>query len=136
MPIPTPFAKPWPSGPVVTSTPGVSRFSGWPGVLLPHWRNCFEIVDLEPEAGEAEHRVEQDRRVSGREHEPIAVGPEGIGRVVLHDPRPEHVGERRERHRRAGVAGVRTLRSVHREPANDVDAELFDVGDRHGHPLS
>ena len=61
----------------------------------------LQIVDLEPEAGEAEHRVEEDRRVTGREDEPIAVRPEGIGRVVLHDPRPQHVGERRERHRRA-----------------------------------
>lgn len=29
------------SPPVVTSTPGVSKFSGWPGVLEPNWRNCF-----------------------------------------------------------------------------------------------
>ena len=26
-------------GPVVVSTPGVSPYSGWPGVALPHWRN-------------------------------------------------------------------------------------------------
>ena len=29
--MPTPFAKPWPSGPVVTSTPAVWPYSGWPG---------------------------------------------------------------------------------------------------------
>ena len=28
-----------PSGPVVISTPGVSPYSGWPGVRLPYWRN-------------------------------------------------------------------------------------------------
>ena len=39
MAIPTALAKPWPSGPVVASTPGVRPYSGWPGVMLPHWRN-------------------------------------------------------------------------------------------------
>ena len=37
--IPTALAKPWPSGPVVISMPAVWRYSGWPGVRLPHWRN-------------------------------------------------------------------------------------------------
>ena len=32
--------KPCPSGPVVTSTPGVSPYSGCPGVFDPHCRNC------------------------------------------------------------------------------------------------
>ena len=36
--IPTALARPWPSGPVVVSTPGVMPTSGWPGVLLPIWR--------------------------------------------------------------------------------------------------
>jgi len=27
--------------PVVTSTPAVRKFSGWPGVLESHWRNCL-----------------------------------------------------------------------------------------------
>lgn len=31
---PTALAKPWPRGPVVTSIPGVSWASGWPGVML------------------------------------------------------------------------------------------------------
>ena len=77
-----------------------------------------EVVELEAEAGEVEHRVEQHRRVAGREHEPVAVGPVRRRRVVLHDPRPQHVGERRQRHRRAGVAGVRLLHRVHREAAD------------------
>src|ERR1035437_9752441 len=37
--MPTPLANPWPSGPVVVSTPGVIPRSGCPGHLLPHWRN-------------------------------------------------------------------------------------------------
>ena len=39
--MPTAFAAPWPSGPVVVSTPGVWPYSGWPGVMLPHCRNRF-----------------------------------------------------------------------------------------------
>ncbi len=39
--MPTAFVRPWPSGPVVASTPGVSPYSGWPGVIEPHWRNAF-----------------------------------------------------------------------------------------------
>ena len=31
MAMPTAFVKPWPSGPVVASTPGVRPYSGWPG---------------------------------------------------------------------------------------------------------
>jgi len=37
--IPTAFAKPCPSGPVVVSTPGVRPCSGCPGVREPHCRN-------------------------------------------------------------------------------------------------
>ena len=40
-PCPTALPKPWPSGPVVVSTPAVSKFSGWPGVCEPSCRNCL-----------------------------------------------------------------------------------------------
>src|SRR5690348_7728719 len=36
--MPTLLATPWPSGPVVVSTPEVQRYSGWPGHLLSSWR--------------------------------------------------------------------------------------------------
>src|SRR6185312_183271 len=39
--MPTPLANPCPNGPVVVSNPGVKPLSGWPGVLLPHWRKCL-----------------------------------------------------------------------------------------------
>jgi hypothetical protein len=38
MAIPTLVATPWPSGPVVVSTPEVQRYSGWPGHRLSSWR--------------------------------------------------------------------------------------------------
>jgi hypothetical protein len=39
--MPTALLMPWPSGPVVVSTPGVTPNSGWPAVLLCSWRNFF-----------------------------------------------------------------------------------------------
>ena len=36
--MPTALPTPWPSGPVVVSTPGVWPRSGWPGVAEFHWR--------------------------------------------------------------------------------------------------
>ncbi len=38
--MPTALARPWPSGPVVTSMPGVSPYSGCPGVMLPQVRSA------------------------------------------------------------------------------------------------
>ena len=41
---------PWPSGPVVVSTPEVQRYSGWPGVREWSWRkfsiSCSETAGL------------------------------------------------------------------------------------------
>ncbi len=41
MAMPTAEASPWPSGPVVISTPRVWRYSGWPGVIDPQVRSAF-----------------------------------------------------------------------------------------------
>jgi hypothetical protein len=93
---------------------------------------ALDVVELEAIAAEIEHRVEQHRRVPAGEHEAVAVRPLGVGRVVAHDPRVERVGDRRECHRRAGVAGVGLLNGVHRERANRVDAQLVERGVGHG----
>ena len=39
--MPTLVAIPWPSGPVVVSTPDVQRYSGWPGHLESSWRKAL-----------------------------------------------------------------------------------------------
>ena len=57
----------------------------------------------------------------GREDEAVAARPVRVGRVVPHHVAVEEVRERGERHRGAGVAGVRLLHRVHRERANRVD---------------
>src|SRR5215831_1472208 len=72
-------------------------------------------------AGEMEHRPEQHRGVAVREHEPIAVGPDRVLRIEAQDALPERVNQWRERHRRAGVPGLRLLDRIHREGANGID---------------
>ena len=65
--------------------------------------------------------------MAGGEDEPVAVGPLRIRRVVVHHLRVEEVRERRERHRRARMPGVRLLDRVHRERPDGVDRTLLDV---------
>ena len=124
--MPTALAKPCPSGPVVTSTPGVWPRSGWPGALLPHWRKLLDVVQRQVVAGQVQQAVEQHRAVPGREHEAVAIGPVGIARVVLEEARPQHVGHRRGAERHAGMAAVGLLHHVHRQEADGVDALLVE----------
>ena len=77
-------------------------------------------------AGEVQQRVEQRRRVADREHEAIAARPDRVVRVEAQELLPQRVGDRRHRHRRAGVAGVRGLHGVHGQRADGGDRELVD----------
>src|SRR6266852_4911252 len=72
-------------------------------------------------AGEMEHGPEQHRGVAVREYEPITVGPDGVLRIETHDAIPDRIHQRRERHRRARVPGLRLLYCIYREGANGVD---------------
>ena len=84
--MPTALASPWPSGPVVVSMPGVTKFSGWPGVIEPSWRKrLISSIVIFSIAEEMEQRVEQHRAVAGREHEAVAVGPFRIGRIEFQE---------------------------------------------------
>ena len=65
MAIPTALAKPWPSGPVVASTPGVRPYSGWPGVLRAPLAERLEVVERDVVAGQVEQRVQEHRGVAG-----------------------------------------------------------------------
>src|SRR5438309_9275567 len=78
-------------------------------------------------AGEMEHGPEQHRGVAVREHEPIAVGPDRVLRIEAHDAIPERVHQWRERHRRAGVPGLRLLYRIYREGTNSVDRYLHHL---------
>ena len=94
---------------------GMTRRAGAPLAEL------LEVVEREVVAREVERRVLEDAGVARREDEAVPARPVRIRRVVAHHVAIEEVGERRERHRRTGVAGVRLLHRVHRECANRVD---------------
>ena len=48
MAMPTALETPWPSGPVVTSTPAVWPSSGWPGVFEPQVRSAWRSASSSP----------------------------------------------------------------------------------------
>ena len=78
--MPTALARPWPSGPVVISTPAVWPYSGWPGVSEPQCRKCLQVVQLQAETGEVELDVQGQAR-SGRR-----TGRNGPGRPTAGRP--------------------------------------------------
>ena len=83
-----------------------------------------QVLERQVVAGEVEHGVLQDAGVPAGEDEAVAVGPLRVARVVAHDARPEHVGQRGQRHGGARVPGVGRFGRVHGEAADDVDAQL------------
>ena len=123
--------EPWPSGPVVASTPGrevALRVAGRAAAPLPE---ALELVEREVVAGQVQQGVEQHRAVPGRQHEAVAVRPAGIGRVVPQEARPEHVGHRRGAHRQPGMARVGLLDGVDGEEADRVDRQRVELRCRH-----
>ncbi len=86
------------------STPGVSCRSGWPGRGRAPLAELLQVVERHAVAGQVQRRVLEDAGVAGRQHEAVAVGPVRIARVVPHLLLVEEVGDRRERHRRPGMA--------------------------------
>ena len=118
--MPTALARPWPSGPVVVSTPGVSRTPDGPGVLRCSWRKRLQLLDRQVVAGQVQQRVEQHRAVAVRQHEAVAVRPVRVGRVVAQVAAPQRHGDLGHAHRHAGVAGIGLLHRVHRQRANGI----------------
>ncbi len=71
-----------------------------------------------------QQRVQQHRAVPVRDHEPIAIEPLRIGRVVAQMTLPQHLGNLGHAHRHAGMTGVCFLHGVHRQRPKHVDALL------------
>ena len=126
--IPTALPTPWPSGPVVVSTPGVWPCSGWPGVALPQVAQRLQVVELEAETGQVQLDVERQAGVPGRQHEPVAAGPVRVGGVVPHHLLEQQVRRGREAHRSTGVAVADLLHGVQREDPHGVDRALVELG--------
>lgn len=70
------------------------------GAELPE---ILDIVEADVVAAQVQHRIQQHRGMSDREHEAITIGPVGRCRVVLQVLREEHVSCGSQRHRRTRV---------------------------------
>ena len=97
--------------------------AGCGGTPLPE---LAQVLEGQAVAREVQHRVEEDRRVSGREDEALAVGPLRIGGVIGEYPGPQDMGQWSQRHGGPLVAGPGGVGAVHREAADDVDGPGFE----------
>ena len=64
-------------------------------------------------AGQVQDGIQQHGTVAVGHHEAVPVHPAGIGRVVPEEIVPQHFGDIRHAHRRAGVPGLGALHRVH-----------------------
>ena len=82
------------------------------------------------DAGQEQQGVEQHRGMAVGEHEPVAVRPVRMVRIVAQEAPPEGVGHWRQAHRRAGVAGIGLLHRIDGQGADGVDDLGVDVAGR------
>ena len=118
--MPTALARPWPSGPVVVSTPGVTPTSGWPGVLRVQLAEVLQLVDRQVVAGQMQQRVLQHRAVAVRQHEAVAIGPVRVGRIVAQVTVPQRDGDSAMPIGMPGWPELAGLDGVHGERADRV----------------
>ena len=93
----------------------------------------LQILEAQLVAAQVKQRVLQHARVTGAQHEAVAVGPLRVRGVRVQEAPEDRVPQRRQRHRRARVAGVRLLHGVHRQAADRVDRESLYLRLRRGH---
>ncbi len=79
------------------------------------------------DAGQEQQRPQQRRRVPGREHEPVAVRPDRVGRVEAQEPLPQRVRDGGDPDGRSRVARVRRLDRVDAERPDRGDAEVVEL---------
>src|SRR5262249_22494243 len=97
-------------------------------VERPGWPPEYLVVRIDGlDAGEVQQGVEERRRVAGREHEAVSVGPDRVTRVEAQEALPQAVRHRRHAHGGARMAGLGLLDGVDAEGANRVDAEPVEV---------
>ena len=91
---------------------------GVAGRLAVQLTEILQIVDRQIVAGQVQQGVDQHRAVTVGQHEAVAVGPLGVGRVVLEVVAPQHFGDLGHAHGGAGVAGLGFLNRIHGQRAN------------------
>ena len=88
----------------------------------------LEVGQFEAVAGQEQLAVLRQRRVPVGQDEPVAADPLRIGRIVTHHALIEQVGQRRQAHRRAGMAAAGLLDCVCGEQSRGVDRLGVEVG--------
>ena len=97
-------------------------------VVETHRRAIGDALPVDaPHFGQVQQRIEEHTSMAGRQHKTVAVGPERIGRIVAQELLPQRIGDRRDAHRRAGMAGLRLLHGVDGQCPNGIDAQPVDV---------
>ena len=97
--------------------PGGQPVLGMPRALRAELAEALDVVETDrgladhlvirvdrPDPGQIEERVEQHRGVTVGEDEAVAVRPDRVLGIEAQEPLPEDVGDRRQRHRRPGMA--------------------------------
>ena len=95
----------------------IFRVAGRLAMELPELLQVFNGKFIPSEMQEG---VDQHRAVAIGQHEPVAIGPIRIRRIVSHQAIPEHLCNIRHTHRRTGVAAFGRLDGVHSEGTNGV----------------
>lgn len=79
-------------------------------------------------AGQMQDGPEQHGRMTVGQHETVTVGPDWVLRIKIHHPVPERINQRRQRHGRAGVAGLGRLHGINRKGTDGINRQLFHLG--------
>src|SRR5205823_1378739 len=74
------------------------------------------------------NRIQKHGSVADRQHEAIAIWPDGIARIEPEDFLPQSVDHRRQSHRRARMPRVGLLHGIHRQGADRIDAKAVERG--------
>ena len=86
----------------------------------------LEVVERQVVARQVQKAVEQHAAVSGRQDEPVPVGPVRIAGIVLEMALPEHVGHRGGPEGKARMSRVGLLNRVDGKGADRVHAEFVE----------
>ncbi len=104
---------------------------GVPGRPAAPLAELAQVLQREVVPGQVQHGVLEDAGVPVGEHEAIAVRPLRVVRVVVHDARPQDVGQGGQRHGGPRVPRAGLLRRIHGDAADHIDAELHQPGVLH-----
>ena len=131
--MPTALARPWPSGPVVVSTPGVTPYSGMAGRLRVQLPEALQLVHRQVVAGQMQQRVQQHRAVAVGDDEAVAIRPLRMRGIVAQVPVPQRDRDFGHAHRHARVAALRGFDRIHRQGADGVGEQGIGDGGGGGH---